>query len=275
MKRLGAFFAALALISMVSTSCSPRSDTSWPEPGAFYSGQDRNPFAKLLGKSDKEIQIKLDAAWEHLFYGDDSTQRVYYPVGDDMAYIEDIGHGDVRSEGMSYGMMIAVQMDKQEEFDRLWKWTKTYMYQDRGSYEGYFAWHCLPDGSPIDTNPASDGEEWFAMALFFAADRWGNGEGIYNYEVEAQAILHTMLHKADEGRGLGTNMFDPEHKQVVFVPKSGRASQFTDPSYLFPITMSSGHAGRMRTTSSGPRPPSPAGSSSRKPPIPRPGLCRL
>jgi oligosaccharide reducing-end xylanase len=234
MKRLAAFLAALLLISILSTSCCPQPETPLSQPGAFYSGEYRNLFAKLLRKSDEEIQAKLDAAWEHLFYGDDNTERVYYPVGDDMAYIEDIGHGDVRSEGMSYGMMIAVQMDKKEEFDRLWKWAKTYMYQQDHSYRGYFAWHCTPDGRPIDSNPASDGEEWFVTALFFAAGRWGNGEGIYNYEAEAQAVLHTMLHKADEGDGIATNMFDPEHKQVVFVPSSGRASQFTDPSYQLP-----------------------------------------
>mgnify|MGYP000066443930 CR=1 FL=1 len=31
------------------------------------------------------------------------------------------GNADVRSEGMSYGMMIAVQLDHQAEFDRLWQ----------------------------------------------------------------------------------------------------------------------------------------------------------
>ncbi|MBN1811618.1 MAG: glycoside hydrolase [Anaerolineae bacterium] len=234
MKRFTAFLAALLLISMLSTSCCLRSDTTSPQPGAFYSGEYRNLFAELLGKSDEEIQTKLDAAWEHLFYGDDNTQRVYYPVGSDMAYIEDIGNGDVRSEGMSYGMMVAVQMDKQEEFGRLWKWAKTHMYQEDAPYAGYFAWHCTPEGEPINANPASDGEEWFAMALFFAAGRWGNGEGIFDYEAEAQAILHTMLHKADEGKGTATNMFHPEHKQVVFVPTIGKTSQFTDPSYHLP-----------------------------------------
>jgi oligosaccharide reducing-end xylanase len=125
-------------------------------------------------------------------------------------------------------------MDKQEEFDRLWKWAKTYMYNTEGPNEGYFAWHCTPEGEKIDMNPASDGEEWFVMALFFAAGRWGNGEGIYDYEAEAQAILHTMLHKTDTGDGTATNMFHPEHKQVVFVPEPGRASEFTDPSYHVP-----------------------------------------
>ena len=148
-----------------------------------------NLFTELLGKSNKEVKDKINTAWGHLFYGDNDMQRVYYPVDDDMAYIMDIGNGDVRSEGMSYGMMIAVQLDKKEEFDRLWKWAKTYMYQDNGPYKGYFAWHCTSDGEKIHENPASDGEEWFVTALFFAEARWGNGKGIYNYSEEANKIL--------------------------------------------------------------------------------------
>lgn len=205
-----------------------------PRVGAFTSGVYRNLFKEMLGKSDAEIQAKLVAAWQQLFYGDDDTQRVYYPVGDDMAYVEDIGNEDVRTEGMSYGMMIAVQMNKKAEFDRLWKWTMKYMYQAQGPYKGYFAWHCKPNGEQIDANPASDGEEWFAMSLFFAAGRWGNGTGIFNYQAEAQAILDTMLHKNEENSDLATNMFDPQTKQVVFVPKIGSASSFIDPSYHLP-----------------------------------------
>ena len=193
--------------------------TATPAPvGAFASGRYRNLFKEMLNKSDAEVQAKLDAAWEQLFYGDDDTQRVYYPVGADMAYIMDIGNGDVRSEGMSYGMMIAVQMNKKEEFDRLWKWAKTYMYQEDGPYQGYFAWHCKPSGEQIHGNPASDGEEWFAMALLFASGRWGDGTGIFDYRAEAQAILDIMLHKHEQKSDLATNMFDAKTRQVVFVP---------------------------------------------------------
>jgi len=203
-------------------------------PGAFYSGQYRNLFQELLGKSELEIQAKLDAAWKQLFYGHADFQRIYYPVDPDMAYIKDIGNEDVRSEGMSYGMMIAVQLDKQEEFNRLWKWAKTYMYQAEGAYQGYFAWHCRDNGEQLDANPASDGEEWFGMALFFAAARWGSGEGIFNYRAEANDILRTMLHREEMGGDLATNMFDADVHQVVFVPTIGRDSAFTDPSYHLP-----------------------------------------
>ncbi len=200
--------------------------------GAFYTNDYPNLLAEW-GLTQEEIQTRIDTTWEQLFYGNDDVQRVYYPVGEDMAYILDTHNGDVRSEGISYGMMLAVQMDKQEEFDRLWTWAKRYMYHTEGQYAGYFSWQNLPDGTMLDTNSAPDGETWIAMALFFAAARWGNGEDIYDYEAQANAILQAMLTKSDEG-GLLTNMFDPEYKMVVFVPRIGALSQFTDPSYHVP-----------------------------------------
>ncbi len=240
----------LSFLSALITGCTPSvtpintptpvppSPTSTPQPampvGTFSSGEYRNLFKEYLGKSDAEIQAKLDDAWEQLFYGEDDFERVYYPVGEDMAYITDIGNSDVRTEGMSYGMMIAVQLDKQEEFNRLWKWAKTFMYQADGPYQGYFAWHCTTDGEKLDSNPASDGEEWFVTALLFASNRWGNGQGIFDYRAQAREILDTMLHKEDTKNDLATNMFNLEQKQVVFVPKIGRDSSFTDPSYHLP-----------------------------------------
>ena len=203
-----------------------------PPVKSFETGSYPDLFVQSLGKTEAEVQAKLEAAWQQLFYGSDASQRVYYPVEPDMAYIEDIGNSDVRTEGMSYGMMIAVQLDKKAEFDRIWNWTKTYMYQDDGQYRGYFAWHCTTDGKQLAANPASDGEEWFTMALIFASARWGDGTDTFNYSEQARQILHTMLHKNDDN-SIATDLFDPQQKQVVFVP-SGANAGFTDPSYHLP-----------------------------------------
>lgn len=218
-------------VTMTQTDVSP---SPIPLRPAFETGVYPNLFKAYLGKGDEEIEAKIEAAWNQLFYGNDSSERVYYPVGSDMAYVLDIANDDVRSEGMSYGMMIAVQLNKKEEFDRLWTWAKRYMYQEEGGYKGYFAWHCRKDGTQLAANPASDGEIWFVMALFFADGRWGSGEGIYNYRAEAQAILDVALHADQLSGNLATNLFDPETKQVVFVPQLGQNSQFTDPSYHLP-----------------------------------------
>ena len=203
--------------------------------GAYYSGVYPNLFQELLGKSESEVHVKIDSAWNQLFYGDDQTQRVYYPVEPDMAYIEDTWHNDIRSEGMSYGMMIAVQLNKRAEFDRLWKWAKTYMQHKSGARKNYFAWQLHTNGAMMDHNSASDGEEWIVMALFFASARWGNGTGIYNYQSEAQAILDAMLNKEEtsDNDTTITNMFNKKEKQIVFVPV-GNADDFSDPSYHLP-----------------------------------------
>jgi oligosaccharide reducing-end xylanase len=218
-------------ISSLFFSCqqTPKSSRS------YYTGEYPNLFSELLGLSEKQVKEKVESTWNQLFYGDDNTQRVYYPVEPDMAYIADVLHNDVRSEGMSYGMMIAVQLDKKEEFDRIWKWAKTYMQHSSKERKNYFAWQCQTNGAIIDSNSASDGEEWFVMALFFAAARWGNGDGIYNYKEEARSILDAMFNKeiSSDRNDVTTNMFNRKEKQVVFVPV-GNADDFTDPCYHLP-----------------------------------------
>ncbi|CAN5635863.1 hypothetical protein BH11ARM2_BH11ARM2_36820 [soil metagenome] len=208
----------------------PATAPAGKSPKSFATGKYRSLFREI-GKSDAEIKDKLNKAWSQFFYGDDKDERVYYAVGDDMGYIKDIGSNDVRTEGMSYGMMIAVQYGQKDVFDRIWRWSKKYMQHQEGPMKGFFAWQCKEDGQRISEGAAPDGEEYFVTALFFAANRWGSGQGILNYRAEADAILHAMLHK--DGEKDVTNMFDKKAKQVVFSP-GGAAAGFTDPSYHLP-----------------------------------------
>ena len=225
------------LAGLAVTACvAPDRPPSPPAPASAVSATALpaaapNLFATLLGKSEAELDAKLAAAWRHFFEGDERSQRLYYPVGDDLAYIADIGNNDVRSEGMSYGMMIAVHLDKQAEFDRLWRWANKHLRHTTGPRAGYFAWQCKFDGTIIDPGSASDGEIWFATALFFASHRWGDGEGILNYGAEARRLLRDMLHKPAAG-GI-TPIFHRAEKQVVFAP-TDFAYRFTDPSYHVP-----------------------------------------
>ena len=195
--------------------------------GAFQTGTYRNVFAEA-GYSEEIIKKRLEEIFQTMFYGTDE-ERIYYPVGDDMGYMTDTGNHDVRTEGMSYGMMMCVQMDKKEEFDRIWKWTKTYMYLPEGENKGYFAWSCATDGTKNAYGPAPDGEEYFAMALFFAANRWGNGTGIFDYAKEARAILHEAVHKGEDG-GPGEPMWEPSNKLIKFITNC----DWSDPSYHLP-----------------------------------------
>jgi oligosaccharide reducing-end xylanase len=196
------------------------------QEGSFYTEQYRNLF-KEIGKTDDEIAIRIQQNWDELFNGNEDT-RIYYPVGEDMGYMLDTGNLDVRTEGMSYGMMMAVQMDNKDVFDSLWKWTMKYMFMTSGENAGYFAWSCAQDGTKNSFGPAPDGEEFFAMALFFASHRWGDGAEPFNYSGQAKDLLRTCLHKGENG--IGFPMWNKENKLIKFIPNC----EFSDPSYHLP-----------------------------------------
>jgi oligosaccharide reducing-end xylanase len=212
--------------------------------GAFATGKYRNLFVEA-GHSPQEVTARIDRAFEQLFHGDPKTQAVYFPVGRNpngpLAYICDIHHNDVRSEGMSYGMMIAVQLDKKAEFDAIWNWAKTYTYHDDPNHPGYgyFSWSVKRDGRPNDEMPAPDGEEYFATALYFASGRWGDGTGIYNYQAQADRLLTDMRHRklitGPTVTGLLTagDLFEPDRTMVRFTPDVANW-EHTDPSYHLP-----------------------------------------
>ena len=195
--------------------------------GAFYTGKYRN-FFEEQGYDRQEIDSRLEKIFQTIFYGPDD-ERFYHESGSDMGYLEDTGNHDVRTEGMSYGMMVCVQMNKQKEFDRLWKWVCTYMRIQEGPGKNYFIWSCGTDGTPNADGPAPDGEEFFAMALFFAANRWGDREGIFDYSGEARKILRECIHKGEPGHS-GEPMWNRDNKLIKFIP----GVEFTDPSYHLP-----------------------------------------
>jgi endo-1,4-beta-D-glucanase Y len=217
------------------TPSPPRMAPVLPTVSAFDSGVYRNMFVES-GKNATAVTAKLDQMWNQYFVnGDANSGRLLYNVGTDMAYVLDTGNDDIRSEGMSYGMMIAVQMDKKAEFDKLWKFAKTYSQHPVGDVrEGLFSWRLNRSNfSKIDPNSAPDGEEYYVTALFFAHARWGSA-GAFNYRAEADYILDSMLNKpsANSG-GCPTDLVDTIEKQVVF-GICGSSATFTDPSYHLP-----------------------------------------
>jgi oligosaccharide reducing-end xylanase len=138
-------------------------------------------------------------------------------------------------------MMISVQMNKKAEFDALWNWSKTFMYNGSPTHPayGFFSWSMKTDGKPNSESPAPDGEEYWVMALYFASARWGDGAGIYNYRAQADRLLSDMKNRGvitgPTGRGQATEgpHFNAEHKMVRFTPSMTRPDH-TDPSYHLP-----------------------------------------
>jgi oligosaccharide reducing-end xylanase len=100
------------------------------------------------------------------------------------------------------------------------------------------------DGTAIDEMPAPDGEEYFATALLFASQRWGDGDGIYDYRREALNLLDAMKNRVEitgtvngNRKTTGVALFHPEKKMVRFTPDTQNFQvngDHTDPSYHLP-----------------------------------------
>jgi oligosaccharide reducing-end xylanase len=173
--------------------------------------------------------------FDQLFHGDPGNEAVYFAMGTDEARIEDIFHQDVRTEGQGYGMMIALQLDARDEFDRLWRRAKNAL-RASGANAGYYNSNCdTPEG--LSSMPCIDpfGMEQFAMSLVFAHGRW-KSDGSIDYESDVLELLDVMQNKEEQAGGVVegvTNVFDAETGLVSHVPNVS-ASTFTRPSIEIP-----------------------------------------
>jgi endo-1,4-beta-D-glucanase Y len=106
------------------------------------------------------------------------------------------------SEGIAYGMLIAVYMGDQPLFDALWKYEQLWLNEN-----GLMDWYIRADGTGRGENgkgAASDADEDMAWALLMADRQWG-GKGslgdsylniakkqidlVYNHEIQDDRLL--------------------------------------------------------------------------------------
>jgi endo-1,4-beta-D-glucanase Y len=193
--------------------------------GAYYTGEYRNLFTEVLGKTQAEVDQKVASVYSTIM-GSSNSPGVFVANGN-MGYIINPNDEDVRSEGMSYGMMAAVQMDDKTKFDQIWNWAREYMWYKSGNWDGFFSWQHNYDGSVKGATNASDGEAYFAMALFFAGHRWG----VQSYIDDANTILEKVQNK--NGTGSVFPLFHTTHKQICFV-SYGDSYDHSNPSYHLP-----------------------------------------
>jgi endo-1,4-beta-D-glucanase Y len=123
------------------------------------------------------------------------------------------------SEGIAYGMIIAVMMDEQPMFDGFWTYASCFLNKS-----GLMDWYIAPDGQkPIAVGAASDADEDMAWALIMADRQWGGGgslgesyasiarrliDAIYSTEVDHDRFADMFL-PGDDWRG--KNVFNPSY----------------------------------------------------------------
>ena len=72
------------------------------------------------------------------------------------------------SEGIAYGMLLAVYADDQPTFDKFWQYSQIHLDSN-----GLMNWYIGPAGETLGTGAASDSDEDIAFALIAADARWG------------------------------------------------------------------------------------------------------
>ena len=99
-------------------------------------------------------------------------------------------NNDTVSEGIGYGMLIAVYMNDRPTFDGLWGYAKQHL-----DVSGLMNWHLNPDGSIASggTGSATDADEAIAWALLMASGQWASGSYYDDGKKMAAAILSNSV----------------------------------------------------------------------------------
>lgn len=128
------------------------------------------------------------------------------------------------SEGIGYGMIFSVVFGDQDQFDKLWKYSRMHANQS-----GLMAWRVQSDGSVTpgigDEGAATDADEDMAWALILADKKWGGSGSIGQPYIDAakEQIDRIWNHEVDHGRG-----------ELLIAGDSWGATVAHNPSYFAP-----------------------------------------
>jgi endo-1,4-beta-D-glucanase Y len=136
-------------------------------------------------------------------------------------YVEGVGgQGDgTASEGIGYGLVLAVYFNDQTLFNDLWNYKVNH-----SPNKAMMGWLINSGGGVQDSNSATDGDSDIAMALILANRRWGSA-GTFNYNSLA----------TQEVQKVGSNDVDPVDFHIFPGDYCSHASNDnTYPSYFTP-----------------------------------------
>ncbi len=181
------------------------------------------PCALATGTDDALLQAAFDAWKSELVVteGAGGFRRVVRPDTPD-----GVPNSTV-SEGIAYGMLIAVAMDDQPLFDDLWQYSQLWLDQ-----HGLMQWYIDPTGTqacpgrdPDEVCGAStDSDEDMAWALLLAAQRWGEGGALPQSYLETARAQIERIYENEVERGF----------EVIRPGDTWGGYQQTNPSYFAP-----------------------------------------
>jgi endo-1,4-beta-D-glucanase Y len=120
------------------------------------------------------------------------------------------------SEGIAYGMLLAVYFDDQTLFDDLWEYK---VNKTGAKISGLMPWMINSTGTVLDTNSASDADFDIAFALLMADKQWGSA-GVFDYltlgTAEVTRCRSYDINSADNHVKPGDGWDDREYPSYYF-----------------------------------------------------------
>lgn len=103
--------------------------------------------------------------------------------------------GNTTSEGMGYGMLIAVYMSDKPAFDLFWQYANHFFSNN------LMSWHINSTGGVIDPHSAADADQDMAWALLMASKQWGGSPswGGSTYLSAATSMMSAILSEEISG----------------------------------------------------------------------------
>ncbi len=153
--------------------------------------------------------------WKSTFVTADSACGFRRVLFDDMS--------STTSEGIGYGMLLAVNFNDRPLFDDLWQYYKKFMNK-----RGLMEWHIGSNCEVLGWGAATDADEDVAFSLLLADRQWCS-DGAINYRQEAVLLINriwehevekgTFVLKPGDGDWGGSHVLNPSY----FAPAYYRA----------------------------------------------------
>lgn len=206
LKRLSWLFLAFAAPSLFAAANFP-----YPQNRSYAYGFKPAPFGASAAADAATILAKY-TSWR-------GSKRVTVGGCGTPCYRiqgEDLG-GDTVSEGISYGMLMAVYFDDQDTFNGLWNYKVS-----KNDGLGLMHWRINSGGGIVGANSATDADMDIAYSLYVAHYQWGSA-GTFNYKALADAEMTKIVaYDLDANRVKPGDSFNDCRYPSYFFPNEHR-----------------------------------------------------
>lgn len=215
---LGFTFLLFLVASQGSPACKDQTEVSDKSAGGSGGDDDAKGFCSLPKNRDPKATALAYQHWKETLLtseGAGGFLRVRRPNSKGAVINSTV------SEGIAYGMLIAVYMDDQPTFDALFQYSQLHL-----DANGLMHWYIGPDGEVLGSGGATDSDEDIAFALIQADRKWGGSGSLSGSYLDFALTQIDLIWRFEVFKSSGLPMIKPGDQWG--------GPSVTNPSYFAP-----------------------------------------